>query len=258
LVFGGFPRVYEINRNFRNEGISIRHNPEFTMVEYYIAHHDYMFMMELTEKLIAYVAHAVNKTTEAQCGDHQLNFAAPFARMTMQEAVAGVVGCKSENLQGDAIDKIIAQHNIKLEQKSPSWGYKLNALFEELVESTLIQPTFITQFPIEVSPLSKRNPDNYDFADRFELYAAGMELANGFTELNNPFDQSERFHDQAQARAAGEDETHFYDADYVTALEYGLPPTVGSGIGIDRLTMFLTNAPSIRDVILFPTLRIKE
>ena len=126
------------------------------------------------------------------------------------------------------------------------------------MESTLIQPTFITQFPVEVSPLSKRNPDNYDFADRFELYIAGMEFANGFTELNNPFDQAQRFHDQAQARAAGEDETHFYDAEFVTALEYGMPPTVGSGIGIDRLTMFLTNAPSIRDVILFPTLRLKE
>jgi lysyl-tRNA synthetase class 2 len=258
LVIGGFPRVYEINRCFRNEGLSIRHNPEFTTVEYYIAHHDYMYMMELTEKMIQYLAHAVNKTTEVQFGDHEVNFAAPFARMTMQEAVAQVVGCKPADLEGDKIDAVIAKHNIKLEQKNPSWGYKLNALFEELVESTLIQPTFITQFPIEVSPLSKRNPDNYDFADRFELYVAGMELANGFTELNNSFDQSERFHDQAKARAAGEDETHFYDADYVTALEYGLPPTVGSGIGIDRLTMFLTNAPSIRDVILFPTLRIKE
>jgi len=258
LVVGGLPRVFEINRNFRNEGISIRHNPEFTMVEYYIAHHDYMFMMTFTEKLLEYVTKAACHTTEVQFGDHMLNFAAPFARMTMQEAVAKVVGCNSQDLEGDAIDKIIAQHNIKLEQKNPSWGYKLNALFEELVESTLIQPTFITQFPIEVSPLSKRNEHNHDFADRFELYVAGIELANGFSELNNPFDQASRFHEQAEARAAGQDETHFYDADYVTALEYGLPPTVGSGIGIDRLTMFLTNAPSIRDVILFPTLRMKE
>lgn len=258
LVVGGFPRVYEINRCFRNEGLSIRHNPEFTTVEYYIAHHDYIFMMSLTEKLIEYLAHAACKTTDVQFGEHALNFAAPFARMTMQEAVAKVVGCKPEDLEGDKIDGIIAQHKIKLEQKNPSWGYKLNALFEELVESTLIQPTFIMQFPIEVSPLSKRNEHNPDFADRFELYVAGMELANGFSELNNPFDQADRFHDQAKARAAGEDETHFYDADFVTALEYGLPPTVGSGIGIDRLTMFLTNAPSIRDVILFPTLRMKE
>jgi lysyl-tRNA synthetase, class II len=258
LVIGGFDRVYEINRCFRNEGLSIRHNPEFTTVEYYIAHHDYIFMMSLTEKLLQYITHAVCDTMEVPFGDYVLNFGAPFERLTMQEAVARVVGCAIENLEGDKIDAIIASHKIKLEQKDPSWGYKLNMLFEELVESTLIQPTFITQFPIEVSPLSKRNAHNYDFADRFELYIAGMELANGFSELNNPFDQAERFHDQAKARAAGEDETHFYDADFVTALEYGLPPTVGSGIGIDRLTMFLTNAPSIRDVILFPTLRMKE
>jgi lysyl-tRNA synthetase class 2 len=258
LVIGGFDRVYEINRCFRNEGLSIRHNPEFTTVEYYIAHHDYIFMMSLTEKLLQYIAHAVCDKTEVQFGDHLLNFSIPFERLTMQEAVARVVGCSVENLEGDKIDAIITTHTIKLEQKNPSWGYKLNILFEELVESTLIQPTFITQFPIEVSPLSKRNADNYDFADRFELYIAGMELANGFSELNNPFDQAERFQDQAKARAAGEDETHFYDADFVTALEYGLPPTVGCGIGIDRLTMFLTNASSIRDVILFPTLRIKE
>lgn len=258
LVVGGLPRVYEINRNFRNEGISVRHNPEFTMVEYYVAHHDYMFMMLFTEKLLQHIAQTVCTTTNIVFGDHTLNFAAPFARMTMQEAVAHVVGCKIEDLEGSKIDAIIAQHKIRLEQKNPSWGYKLNTLFEELVESTLIQPTFITQFPIEVSPLSKRNAINYDFADRFELYVAGIELSNGFSELNNPFDQAERFNDQAKARAAGEAETHFYDADYVTALEYGLPPTVGCGIGIDRLTMFLTNAPSIRDVILFPTLRMKE
>ncbi len=258
LVVGGLPRVYEINRCFRNEGISIRHNPEFTTVEYYIANHDYIFMMEFTEQLLARIAQTVCGTTQVTFGNHALSFSAPFARMTMQEAVARVVGCEPCDLEGDKIDAIIASHNIKLEQKNPSWGYKLNSLFEELVESTLIQPTFITQFPIEVSPLSKRNPDNYDFADRFELYIAGMELANGFTELNNPFDQAQRFHDQAQARAAGQDETHFYDAEFVTALEYGMPPTVGSGIGIDRLTMFLTNAPSIRDVILFPTLRSKE
>lgn len=258
LVIGGFDRVYEINRCFRNEGLSIRHNPEFTTVEYYIAYHDYIFMMMLTEKLLQYITHAVCGAMELQFGDYLLNFGAPFERLTMQEAVARVVGCAAEDLEGNKIDAILAAHNIKLEQKNPSWGYKLNMLFEELVESTLIQPTFITQFPIEVSPLSKRNAHNYDFADRFELYVAGMELANGFSELNNPFDQAERFHDQAKARAAGEDETHFYDADFVAALEYGLPPTVGSGIGIDRLTMFLTNAPSIRDVILFPTLRIKE
>ena len=258
LVVGGFPKVYEINRNFRNEGLSIRHNPEFTMVEYYIAYHDYLYMMDFTEKLLQHIAQKVCDTTTIQFGDHQLQFAAPFTRMTMQEAVAQVANCTAADLEGDKIDAIITQYKIHLEQKNPSWGYKLNTLFEELVESTLIQPTFITQFPIEVSPLSKRNPINPDFADRFELFVAGIELSNGFSELNNPFDQAQRFHDQVKARAAGEDETHFYDADYVHALEYGLPPTVGCGIGIDRLTMFLTNAPSIRDVILFPTLRMKE
>jgi lysyl-tRNA synthetase class 2 len=177
--------------------------------------------------------------------------------MTMQEAVAHTINCTMQELEQDAIDVIIKQYNIRLEQKNPSWGYKLNILFEELVEKTLIQPTFITQFPIEVSPLAKRNSAHPDFADRFELYIAGMELANGFSELNNPFDQAERFQAQAHARAAGEQEAHYYDADFVAALEYGMPPTVGSGIGIDRLTMFLTNAPSIRDVILFPTLRQK-
>jgi len=258
LVVGGFDRVYEINRCFRNEGLSIRHNPEFTTVEYYIAHHDYIFMMMFTEQLLQHIVHTVCEKMEVQFGDYVLNFGASFERLTMQESVARVIGCNVEDLEGNKIDAFLAKHALKLEQTNPSWGYKLNILFEELVESTLIQPTFITQFPIEVSPLSKRNAHNYDFADRFELYIAGMELANGFSELNNPFDQADRFHDQAKARADGEDETHFYDGDFITALEYGLPPTVGSGIGIDRLTMFLTNAPSIRDVILFPTLRIKE
>jgi lysyl-tRNA synthetase, class II len=258
LIIGGFERVYEINRCFRNEGISTRHNPEFTTVEYYIAHHDYLFMMDFTETLLRHIVNTVCGIGVIPFGDYILDFESPFKRMTMQEAVALTVGCAAEDLEGDKIDVILVKNKLKPEQKDASWGYKLNMLFEELVEITLIQPTFITQFPIEVSPLSKRNADNPDFADRFELYIAGMELANGFSELNNPFDQAARFHDQAKARAAGEEETHFYDAQFVTALEYGMPPTVGSGIGIDRLTMFLTNAPSIRDVILFPTLRIKE
>lgn len=258
LIVGGFARVYEINRCFRNEGISIRHNPEFTTVEYYIEHHDYHFMMDFTEQLLRHIVTTVCKHHELPFGDYTLNFSAQFARMTMQEAVARAVNCMPADLEGDKIDDVVSRYNIRLEQKNPSWGYKLNILFEELAEKTLIQPTFIMQFPIEVSPLAKRNAENSDFADRFELYIAGMELANGFSELNNPFDQAERFHAQAQARAAGESEAHYYDADFVTALEYGMPPTVGSGIGIDRLTMFLTNAPSIRDVILFPTLRIKN
>jgi lysyl-tRNA synthetase class 2 len=258
LIVGGFARVYEINRCFRNEGISTRHNPEFTTVEYYIEHHDYLFMMDFTEQLLRHIVRTVCTQEVVSFGDYVLDFGKPFEHMTMQEAVARAINCTPQDLEGDNIDAILSKYNIRLEQKNPSWGYKLNMLFEELAEKTLIQPTFITQFPIEVSPLAKRNATNPDFADRFELYIAGMELANGFSELNNPFDQAERFHAQAQARAAGEQEAHYYDADFVKALEYGMPPTVGSGIGIDRLTMFLTNAPSIRDVILFPTLRLKE
>jgi len=258
LIVGGFGRVYEINRCFRNEGISIRHNPEFTTVEYYIEHHDYHFMMNFTEQLLQHITRSVCGHMVVPFGDYVLDFGASFVRMTMQEAVAKAIDCTAQDLESENIDALIKKYNVKLEQKNPSWGYKLNVLFEELAEKTLIQPTFITQFPIEVSPLAKRNEKNPDFADRFELYIAGMELANGFSELNNPFDQAQRFHAQAQARAAGEQEAHYYDADFVTALEYGMPPTVGSGIGIDRLTMFLTNAASIRDVVLFPTLRIKE
>ncbi len=258
LIVGGFARVYEINRCFRNEGISTRHNPEFTTVEYYIEHHDYHFMMDFTEQLLRHIVNVVCKHHEVPFGDYILNFGNAFERMTMQEAVAKAINSSSQDLEADKIDAVIARYNITFEQKNPSWGYKLNMLFEELAEKTLIQPTFITQFPIEVSPLSKRNEKNRDFADRFELYVAGMELSNGFSELNNPFDQAERFQGQAQARAAGEQEAHYYDADFVSALEYGMPPTVGCGIGIDRLTMFLTNAPSIRDVILFPTLRPKS
>jgi len=258
LIVGGFARVYEINRCFRNEGISTRHNPEFTTVEYYIEHHDYHFMMDFTEQLLRYIAQTVCKTGIVPFGDYMLDFDKPFDRMTMQEAVAKAIDCSLQDLEADKIDAVVSRYNIKFEQKNPSWGYKLNMLFEELAEKTLIQPTFIMQFPIEVSPLAKRNDKNPDFADRFELYIAGMELSNGFSELNNPFDQAERFNAQAQARAAGESEAHYYDADFVTALEYGMPPTVGCGIGIDRLTMFLTNAPSIRDVILFPTMRYKE
>lgn len=258
LIVGGFERVYEINRNFRNEGISTRHNPEFTMVEFYIAYQDYNYMMLLTEKLLQHIASTVCQTTLIPFGEYILNFDSPFKKMTMQDAVAQCLNVQTEDLAGEKIDLFIAQHNIKLEQKNASWGVKLSALFENIVESTLIQPTFITQFPIEVSPLAKRNPADGNFADRFELFVAGVELANGFTELNNPFDQAERFHEQAKARTGGEQEAHYYDAAYVQALEYGMPPTVGCGIGIDRLTMFLTNAHSIRDVILFPTMRIKE
>ncbi len=256
LVVGGYEKVYEINKNFRNEGISTKHNPEFTMLEFYTAHIDYKQAMEITESIIQSCAKSIGKNpSEIAYGQYILNFADSFARMTMREAVAKYAGCSEAELEN--IDAIAKKHTIEFDKTEDSWGKKLFCLFEKLVEDNLVQPTFITEFPIEVSPLSKRNPENESIADRFELFVAGMELSNGFNELNNPFDQAERFKQQVHAHASGDDEAHHYDADFVKSLEYGLPPTSGVGIGVDRLVMLLTNAPSIRDVILFPTMRVK-
>jgi lysyl-tRNA synthetase, class II len=257
LIIGGFERVYELNRNFRNEGVSTRHNPEFTAVEWYIAHHDYIWMMDFTEHLIKTVAQRVcSDIAHIPYGQYVLDFTQPFARMTMTQAVAQYAGCTQADLQGDAIRTLIDKYGIKIAADA-AWGYKLYALFEQLVEPHLIQPTFITQFPVEVSPLAKRSADNPALTDRFELFMAHMEIANAFTELNDPFDQAERFKQQAAAKTAGDEEAHAYDADFVHALEYGMPPTVGAGIGIDRLVMLLTNTTSIKDVILFPALKKK-
>jgi lysyl-tRNA synthetase, class II len=259
LVVGGFDRVYEINRNFRNEGISTRHNPEFTSLECYIAYHDYLYMMELTESLFRKLAHAVcADPKKIPYGSHVLDLDDAFVRMTMQEAVQEYAQCSEADLTESNIDKVLKKHMITFDTKQATWGHKLYALFEKLVEPNLIRPTFITQFPVEVSPLAKRNPQNPLLTDRFELFIAGMELANAFSELNDPFDQAERFKEQVNARQAGDQEAHAYDADYIQALEYALPPTVGLGIGIDRLVMLLTNTTSIKDVILFPTLKKKE
>ena len=258
LVIGGFERVYEIGRTFRNEGISTKHNPEFTMMECYAAYLDYHFAMDFVEKMLKYIVSRVCKSMRVPYDTYILDFESPFKRITMQKIVAKYAGCSVDDLKEDRIDLLITKHNIVLEKGKDSWGYKLNALFEELVESNLIQPTFITQFPIDVSPLAKRNPENSLLADRYELFISGMELSNGFNELNDPFDQAQRFKKQAQARSIGDVEAHYYDTDYILALEYGLPPTVGIGIGIDRLTMLLTNSSSIKDVILFPTLKKKE
>lgn len=258
LVIGGFERVYEINRCFRNEGISTRHNPEFTSVEYYMAYQDYYAMMNLTEEIIKKAVQGVNNQYTITYNNYTLDFEKPFVRISMIDAVAQVIGCSVEELGENTISTFIQRYNIKLDQDKNSWGYALYALFEKLVEHTLIQPTFITQFPVEVSPLSKRNEHNPSLVDRFELFIAAMELSNGFAELNDPFDQADRFAQQAQVRAGGDEEAHYYDADFITALEYGLPPTVGAGIGIDRLVMLITHTPSIRDVILFPTLKRKD
>lgn len=257
LVVGGIERVFEIGKNFRNEGISVRHNPEFTMIEFYEAYADYNTMMDRIENLMRGIGQMLGSEI-IQYGDHTLDLSQPFARVTMRDAVEQyVIG---ENYDFDTVDglRTIAQENGLKVMDNWSYGHLLNALFEELVENHLIQPTFITEYPVEVSPLARRNNNNPDVTDRFELFVVGRELANGFSELNDSVDQAERFMRQIDELNSGDDEAMPYDADYITALEYGLPPTAGSGIGVDRLVMLFTNAQSIRDVILFPQLRIEK
>jgi lysyl-tRNA synthetase class 2 len=258
LVVGGLDRVYEINRNFRNEGVSTRHNPEFTMVEFYAAYLDYHYIMSFVESMLKELAFAANGTETVVYGDYILDFSKPFERLTMAGAIIKYMGCTEQEVSPAGIDGLFKKHNLAAQKGHDSWGYKLYLLFETFVEKQLIQPTFITEFPVEVSPLAKRSFTNPAVVDRFELFMAGMELSNGFNELNDPYDQAERFKEQAQDHETGNVEAHRYDADYVHALEYALPPTVGVGIGIDRLTMLLTNTTSIKDVILFPTLKRKE
>ncbi len=255
LVVGGFERVFEIGRNFRNEGISTKHNPEFTMFEMYVAHQNYEWMMNFSEELLKKIAKEVCDSTMITYGDHQLDFEKSFERISMHDAVVKYADVDPSDLTPQTIDTAIQKSGIKIDPKKSSYGEKLFELFDQLVESKLIQPTFITHFPIEVSPLAKRDPENPDFVLRFEMFVAGMELSNAFNELNDPFDQAERFKQQSDAKDAGDEEAHHYDADYVLALEHALPPTVGFGMGIDRLTMLLTNTQSIKDVILFPTLK---
>jgi lysyl-tRNA synthetase, class II len=257
LVVGGFERVYEINRNFRNEGISTRHNPEFTMVEFYIANHDYHFMMNFIEELFREIVRTTCDSMHVQFGELEIDFEKPFRRLRMKQAVMEYGDLSEDELSGVNIDKTLQGRNVTLENRNASWGEKLFALFEAFVEPNLKQPTFIIDYPIEISPLAKRDTENPAFAARFEMFIAGMEISNGFNELNDPFDQAERFKQQAEARSSGDSEAHYYDADFIHALEYGLPPTVGAGIGIDRLVMLLTNTTSIKDVILFPTLKRK-
>ncbi len=258
LVIGGFERVYEINRNFRNEGISTRHNPEYTSVEFYVAHHDYHFMMDFIEEMLKAIVRKINNNAmEVTFGQHIVDFEPPFERISMRDSVIKYGQLREKDLSDKNIDETLAHHHIKIEPNAP-WGNKLVALFDSLVEPKLIQPTFITHYPIEVSPLAKQDPHDPLFVPRFELFIVGMEFGNGYNELNDPFDQAKRFREQATERAKGAEETHYYDEDYIRALEHGLPPTVGAGIGVDRLVMLLTNASSIKDVILFPTLRKKS
>ena len=256
LVIGGIERVFEINRNFRNEGVSTRHNPEFTMLEFYTAYKDYKWAMNFVEELLQSVAKKINSNLQLPYGERVIDFT-KFDRLNVKDAILKYSDLKENQISEINIDKTIKDLKIELRNKKASYGEKLFTLFEEVAESKIVQPTFLIDFPIEVSPLAKRDPNNPEIASRFELFIAGMEIANGFTELNDPFDQAQRFLQQLTAREFGDEEAHHFDQDYITALEYALPPTVGVGIGIDRLVMLMTNTTSIRDVILFPTLKKK-
>ncbi len=256
LILGSFERVYEIGRVFRNEGISTRHNPEFTMIDINIAYIDYRQSMEMIEQLIRKAAFNTNGGLQIPFGTHIIDFEKPFLRISPKDALVKFGGVKEADLTEANIDKLIQQYEVKVKPDA-SLAVKTFALFEELAEPHLIQPTYIVGFPVELSPLSKCDPQDPHTAARYELYIAGMEIANGFNELNDPFDQADRFKEQARAHAGGDIEAMHYDAEYVQALEYGLPPNVGCGIGIDRLTMLMTNTTSIKDVILFPTLKLK-
>ena len=256
LVVGGFERVFEINRNFRNEGISVRHNPEFTMMEFYIAWRDYLHLMQFTEDMFRDIATKVLGKNLVGYQGLEIDFGKPFDRLTMVEAVKKYAPDLADIDFNDAA--ILLKHiraNGENAKETDTIGTLQLKLFEAAAESKLIQPTFIVSYPAETSPLSRRNDENPAVCDRFELFIAGREIANGFSELNDPEDQAERFMDQVRQKDAGDAEAMHYDADYVRALEYGLPPTAGEGIGIDRLVMLLTDSASIRDVILFPQMR---
>lgn len=255
LVVGGFDRVFEINRNFRNEGISIQHNPEFTMMEFYRAFATYSDLMDFTEELICSVASTVCGSLKIPYGGKQVDLTPPWDRLTLKEAIVKYGDITLTDLD-DHQKCLKYATDLGLEIKGQiGQGKLLTEIFDEVVEPQLWQPTFITEYPTDISPLSRKNDDDPEVVDRFELFIVGRELANAFSELNDPIDQKERFVKQLEEKAAGDEEAHAMDADYIRALEYGLPPTAGEGIGIDRLVMLLTDAASIRDVILFPQLK---
>ncbi|MDM5231216.1 MULTISPECIES: lysine--tRNA ligase [Lysinibacillus] len=255
LIVGGLEKVYEIGRVFRNEGISTRHNPEFTMIELYEAYADYKDIMSLTENLIAHVAQEVLGTTTVQYGEDEINLAVGWKRVHMVDAVKEMTGVDFwQPMTVEQAQALAKEHGVEVKE-AHEVGHIINEFFEQKVEETLVQPTFIYGHPVEISPLAKKNPEDERFTDRFELFIVRREHANAFTELNDPIDQRERFEAQMAEKAAGNDEAHEMDNDFIEALEFGMPPTGGLGIGIDRLIMLLTNSPSIRDVLLFPTMR---
>jgi lysyl-tRNA synthetase class 2 len=264
LTVGGLEKVFEINRNFRNEGISTQHNPEFTMMEFYEAYSDYQALMQMTEEMISTVATQMLGTDQIMFGDHQISLTAPFVRLSLREAAREAASRKLGREVADAdlrdrgrVAAVAKDLGLEID---PGYGAgKITTeIFERLCEDRLIQPTFVYGFPTEVSPLSKQKPDDPDTVERFELYIGGFEVANAFSELNDPVEQRRRFEGQLENRASGDLEAHAMDEDYIRALEYGLPPTGGEGVGIDRLVMLLTNSVSIRDVILFPLMRKRD
>jgi lysyl-tRNA synthetase class 2 len=264
LTVGGLEKVFEINRNFRNEGISTQHNPEFTMMEFYEAYADYHALMQMTEQLIADAAVKATGSTAITFGDHQISLAPPFARLSLREAAREAASKRLHRevdvnalRDREAVAAIARELGLEVDPGHGA-GKITTEIFERLCEERLIQPTFVYDFPTEVSPLSKQTPGDPDTVERFELYIGGFEVANAFSELNDPAEQRRRFEAQLKNRASGDLEAHAMDEDYIRALEYGLPPTGGEGVGIDRLVMLLTNSPSIRDVILFPLMRKRD
>ncbi len=255
LIVGGMERVYEIGRVFRNEGVDTRHNPEFTLMELYQAYTDYHGMMDLTENMYRYVAQEVLGTTEVPYGEHVIDLGKPFERLTMVDAVKKYAGVDFDQVADTkAAKKLADEHHIEYEARHTK-GDILSLFFEEFCEEKLIQPIFIMDHPIEISPLTKKKPEKPDYVERFELFITGREMANAYSELNDPIDQRERFKAQEAALAAGDEEANTTDEDFLNALEIGMPPTGGIGYGIDRLVMLLTNSPAIRDVLLFPTMK---
>ncbi|WP_172188513.1 lysine--tRNA ligase [Lentilactobacillus kribbianus] len=258
LIVGGFEKVYELGKDFRNEGIDTKHNPEFNMVEVYTAYTDYNDVMDLTENIFRHAAHKVNGDGHITYQGKAIDLESPFRRLHMVDAVKEATGIDFWKHMTIEEARALADENHVAYEDYWTIGHIINAFFEDKVEDTLIQPTFIYGHPVEISPLAKKNAEDGRFTDRFELYINGNEYGNAFTELNDPIDQRQRFEAQDAERAAGNEEAHGIDEDYLEAMEYGMPPTGGLGIGIDRLTMLLTDAPSIRDVILFPTMRPNE
>lgn len=258
LIVGGFPGVYEIGKDFRNEGVDRSHNPEFTMMECYQAFADYRDMMRLVEDMLREMAVAVTSSTLVPFQGHELDFGCDWPRIPMAEAINTHTGIDIAQVNElAALQSAITAANLKVERKL-TWAKQVDELFGEYVQPLLIQPTFITDYPVELSPLAKRKPDQPSFTERFEAFIVGMEIGNAFSELNDPFDQAQRFLDQLKDFAAGDTDAHQMDADYINALMYGMPPTGGLGLGIDRIVMVLTNQPSIREVILFPHMRQRE